>query len=169
MGDPIGIAASILTLISTGVKVAQGLYKLADGIGSAGQEVRVYADEIDNFSKLLQRVKSEIERAPSAIPNEQENLLRDIFGICERVLMPLKGLQNALNHLTVKWKESPGKWKQFGMRVQWLFHKKDKLLFYRAALRGQHRLLDTALLLMTLQTTRDRSSQNIMWVELKTN
>ncbi len=160
MADPLGLAAGVIGIAATGFAVAQGLYQIADGIGSAGQEVRIYADEIDAFSKLLKMVRAELLR-PSSIFLDEQSLVRDVMDICDRVLQPLNRLQNTLRPLLVRFRSCPGKLRQFGLRVQWYFSCKDKLLFYREALRSQHRILDTTLELMILQANRDKSAQNV--------
>jgi hypothetical protein len=48
MADPLSITASILAVVIAGFKAAKGLYQLADGIGSAGMEARIYAEEIQS-------------------------------------------------------------------------------------------------------------------------
>ena len=161
MADPLSITASILAVVVAGFKAAKGLYQLADGIGSAGMEARIYAEEINSFSKLLQRTREQITQRSEQISSFEETLLREIINICDRVIRPINGIQESLNPILVRFRSSPSKLRSFGLRVQWMFCSKDKLLFYRGALRGQHRLLDTTLALMILQYTKDRSPQNI--------
>lgn len=160
MSDPLSIATAVIGIAATGFTVAQGLYQIADGIGSAGKEVRIYADEIDAFSKLLKAVRAELLRPPPVSFDEQ-SLVNDVLDICDRVLLPLNRLQNTLKPLLVRFNNSSGKLRQFGLRVQWFFSSKDKLLFYREALRAQHRILDTTLELMILQANKDKSPQNV--------
>ena len=156
MADPLGV----IGIAATGFAVAQGLYQIADGIGSAGQEVRIYADEVDAFSKLLKMVRAELLR-PSGVSLDEQSLVKDVMDICDRVLQPLNRLQSTLKPLLVRFRNSSGKLRQFGLRVQWFFSSKDKLLFYREALKAQHRILDTTLELMILQANRDKSPQNV--------
>jgi hypothetical protein len=157
MSDPISISGTAVRVISLGLTVAKGLYLIADGIGSAGREVRMYADEIDSFSKLLNRVTIELEKS-SALPHDLQSLLNDVIGICDRVLTPLDSLQRTLKPLLTGFRDSPGKLHQFGLRIQRTFVTKDKLLFYREALQGQHRVLDTTLEIIILRSTRSPES-----------
>jgi hypothetical protein len=99
MADPLSITASILAVVGAEFKVAKGLHQLADGIGSAGVEVRVYTEEIDSFAKLLQRVREQIKQRPGQVSSFEENLLRDIIDVCDRVMRPINGLQEKLNPL----------------------------------------------------------------------
>ena len=150
MADPLSISASIITLVGTGFAVAKGLYQVASGIGSAGQEVRVYADEIDSFAKLLAKIQEELVHRPQIASRRAQGLLEDILAVCERVLDPMNNIQDILNPLLTRFKDSQSKLRQFGLRIQWMFATKEKLLFYRGALKGQHRLLDTTLGAMIL-------------------
>jgi hypothetical protein len=56
MADPLSLSATVIGIATTGFAVALGLYQIADGIGSAGREVRLYADEVGGFSKMLKMV-----------------------------------------------------------------------------------------------------------------
>jgi hypothetical protein len=160
MSDPLNIAAGVFGIAATGFAVAQGLYQIADGIGSAGQEVRAHAGEIDAFSKLLKRVRAELLR-PSNTCFEEQSLVKDIVDICERVLLPLNLLQATLKPLLIQFSRSSKKLRQLGLRIHWLFKSKNKLLFYRSILKEQHRVLDTTLELMILQASRDESPQHV--------
>ena len=160
MSDPFSVASGAAGIISLGFTIAQGLFQIAGDIGSAGQEIRIYAEEINAFSKLLRCVKTELESSTD-VSLDLQSLVKDVTDICDRVLTPLDRLQNTLKPLLVRFKTSPGKIRQLGVRLQWVFTSKDKLLFYREALKGQYQILDTVLDVMILQTTRDRSSQNI--------
>jgi hypothetical protein len=82
--------------------------------------------------------------------------------ICDRVLTPLNRLQKTLKPLLVHFRSSPGKLRQLELRLRWVFSSRDKLLFYREVLKGQHRILDTTLDVMTFLTTKDRSPQNVL-------
>lgn len=160
MADPLSITASIVGIVTLGFQVAKGLYQIADGIGTAGEEVRLYAGEINEFSKLLAHIRTEILTTPD-IPFDSRSLIKDVVDICDKVLEPLHCLQEILKSFFTRFKQSPKKLKQFALRVRWIFRDKRKLLFYLDALRSQHRILNTALDLASLHTTRDRSPQNI--------
>ena len=161
MSDPLSVTAAIVAVVTVGFQVAKGLHQLADGIGSVGMEARIYAEEIDSFSKLLQRIKEQVLQQPEQFSSFEMNLLQDIIDVCKRVLHPINRIQEKLNPLLTKFRSSQSWLRAFGLRAQWMFSAKDKLLFYRGALRGQHRLLDTTLELMILKATKDRSPQNI--------
>jgi hypothetical protein len=160
MAEAIGLAASILQIAGVGLAVAKGLYSIADGIGSAGREVRAYADEINGFSKLLYRVRIEILQTPG-INHDEQNLLKDILDICDRVLKPFNQLQDVLTPLLVHYGNSPGKLKQLGLRLYWIFSCKRELLFYRDLVKVQHGMLDTIIAAIMLRLTSHKTPQSI--------
>lgn len=59
--------------------------------------------------------------------------------------------------------ESHNNLRHFSLRIQWIFRTKSKLLFCRAASVAQHKLLRTLLGLIILQSTREKSSQNLLY------
>ncbi|KAB8239574.1 nucleoside phosphorylase domain-containing protein [Aspergillus alliaceus] len=165
MADPLSITASIIGIATLGFQIAKGLYKIADGIGSAGEEVRLYAGEINEFSKLLNHIRAQILATPD-IPFSSRSLIKDVIDICDKVLQPFHCLQKTLESFFTRFKQSPNKLKKFGLGVGWVFCYKKKLLFYLDTLRNQHRILNTALDLANLQTTKDRTPQSICILQL---
>ncbi|KAF1953519.1 hypothetical protein CC80DRAFT_140879 [Byssothecium circinans] len=164
MAEAIGLAASILTLTSASFKVAQSLYNIADSIGMAGLEFRACAEEISGFSRLLERVH-ELLKLISGISPEDMSLLKDVFDIFHRVLKEFQWLQDTLAPLLVKYQDSPGKLRQLGLRICWTLSWKNLLHFYRDIVRAQHRNLDTALSIINLLSSKDRTPQFIKWVK----
>lgn len=126
--DPLSITASIVGLVTLGFQVVKGLYQIADAIGSAGEEVRLYAGEINRFSKLLNLIRAQILATPD-IAFDSRSLIKDVIDICHKVLQPFHRLQNTLDAFLARFKQSPKKLKQFGFRVRWVFSDKRKLLF----------------------------------------
>jgi predicted hotdog family 3-hydroxylacyl-ACP dehydratase len=122
--DPLSLAANIIAVTFAGFKVAKGLHSLADGIGFAGREVRIYADEIDSFAKLLGRVKEQLSQGGDECSYEKY-LLQDILHVCKRVLEPINRIQEQLNPLLVSLHATASKLKHFTLRVQWMFSSKD--------------------------------------------
>ncbi|KAF1972590.1 hypothetical protein BU23DRAFT_161035 [Bimuria novae-zelandiae CBS 107.79] len=156
MADPISVTASILTLLGSGIAIAQELYQLADGIGSAGQQVRFYADEVCLFSELLGHTREDFQRSLHKPGPRAEQLVMYILDVFERVLEPLKQLQATLNPLLLRYCESPTKLLQFALRICWLFFVKDKLLWYRESLRVLNGVLNTTL--TTMKTTTENNN-----------
>lgn len=160
MSDPLSIAASIIGIATTGFEVARGLYSIADVIGSAGREVRTYAAEIDLFSRVLKQTREQLQNLGNVSPDTQ-NLLKDVVDICGRIVGILDRLNVTLYPLLDRFKDSPRKLSQFGLRLQWIFSKKGKLLFYRDALSHQQCILGTLMDVIMLQITTDRSGPHI--------
>ena len=163
MAEAVGLAASIIGIAGAGFAVAKCLYSIVDSLGSAGVEVRAYADEICAFSRLLGRVRDEMLR-PGGIQKETQSLLADILEACERVVSALDQLRLAVEPLLEQFAQSTKKYAQIRLRFLWLFKTKDQLLFYRSVLRGQHRILDTVLDVMILQAARSNSPQYTLYV-----
>ena len=126
MAEPLSVTASSIAVATFSFQVAQGLYRIADGIGSSGKEVRDAAQEISAFSQLLMSIKTEVSR-PTSISLAEQNLVHDVVEVCENILKPLQRLQNTLKPLLDRFHDSPGKIRQFGLRVQFVFSCKNKL------------------------------------------
>ncbi|KAK8121563.1 hypothetical protein PG999_005683 [Apiospora kogelbergensis] len=163
MSDPLSIAASIAGVATAGFAVAKGLYRIADGIGSPGVEVRIYGDEIAAFSKVLSQLRTEVQspRSPQEATKETQDLLEDTVYACDKILQPIKAILLTLSPVLERLEDNKSKLSRFGLRVQWIFSYKEKLLFYRSALNAQQRLLQTLLDLLLLQAAKQTPSQNI--------
>ena len=166
MSDPLSIAASIAGVATAGFAVAKGLYRIADGIGSSGVEVRIYGDEIAAFSKVLSQLRTEFQspRSPQEATKETQDLLEDTVYACDKILQPIKAILLTLSPVLERLEGNKSKLSRFGLRVQWIFSYKEKLLFYRSALNAQQRLLQTLLDLLLLQAAKQTPSQNISQV-----
>lgn len=162
MADPLSVAASVAGVVSVGLEIAKGLYKLADGIGSAGREVRSLASEVNTISRLFGRVRTQLLNK-SSHKHHQSDLIEDVLEICDQILDPLRQLQQRLSPLLVRFLDSPTKLRCFALRVQWLFQVKDKMMWLRGVLNAQHQVLDTILELVILETTEIRSTQNLKY------
>jgi predicted nuclease with TOPRIM domain len=153
MADALGVAASIVAVATAGFQVAQALYQIAEGIGGAGREVRVYAKEVAVFSKVLNNIRNAILRPD--VKSAELSLVKDITDICEDVLEPLNRIRKTLESLLERYRDSKRKLEQLKQRIHWYFSKRNKLLFYREALRGHQQNLDTVLAAMNFNATRD--------------
>ncbi|ETS82517.1 hypothetical protein PFICI_04393 [Pestalotiopsis fici W106-1] len=160
MADPLSIAASVVGLASVGFEIAKSLHGLADAVGSAGEQVRVYASEIEVFSRVLQLVRYQLHELQDVSINGLE-LLKDIVDICEDIVKRLHALMQSLGPLLSRFKDSKNKLLQFGIRLEWILTKKEKLLFYRATLKQQQRNLTMAMNAIRLKTSRDRSDPSV--------
>lgn len=163
MSDPLSVTASVLAVATAAFQVAKALNELAEGIGSAGAEVRFYANELDSFAKLLRVIETHVSDREDEASAVEHGLLLEIVGVCKRTLEPIKSVQTKLSPLLERYRDSHSKLRSFGLRIWWIFSKKGEMLFYRGALRRQHELLDTTLSSMILKatSTRDKSPRNI--------
>lgn len=160
MTDPFSIASGAAGIVSLGLTIAKTLFLVADGIGSAGVEVRSHAEEIDSFSKLLDLIRIKLDECSSIYP-EIRSLVSEVVIVCGKVLTPLRNLRNHLEPLSEKFRRSPNRLKQLGLRMGWAFRNKNKILFYRDALKQQHGVLDTIIGLITLQMVKNREQTNM--------
>ncbi|KAL1591703.1 hypothetical protein SLS60_011702 [Paraconiothyrium brasiliense] len=158
MSDPLSVSASVLTVVGSGFAIAKELYQIADGIGSAGAQVRIYADEIRLFSELLGHTRDELRNNSQRPRPRAEHLIMDILHVFESVLEPPKQLQATLNPLLLRFRSSPTRLLQIALRVRWLFSAKDKLLWYRESLKVLNGILNTTLTAMKTTTEIDNNS-----------
>lgn len=154
--DPLSISAGVIAITTVSVQVAEGLYKLADGIGTAGQEVRASADRVSNFSTLLMSLNHEISKPTKISPVEQVMVL-DIVGVCRGLMQPLRNLQQALEPLLIRYRDSAEKLRQFGLRVKFYFSCKAKLLQYLDLVEKHMATINTTLGVMNLKESRNKS------------
>ncbi|KAE9990883.1 hypothetical protein Vi05172_g7671 [Venturia inaequalis] len=168
--DPLSISAGVIAITTVSIKVAKGLYKLADGIGTAGQEVRVSADRVSNFSTLLMSLNHEISKPTKISPVEQVMVL-DIVGVCSGLMQPLRNLQQALVPLLIRYRDSAEKLRQFGLRVKFYFSCKAKLLQYLDLVEKHMATINITLGVMNLKESRNKSHAiyNISHFHLQTN
>jgi hypothetical protein len=157
--DPLSLSASVIAVTTVSFQVAKGLYKLADGIGSAGTEVRVSANQVSNFSTLLMSINKEVSK-PTRISAVEQTLVLDIVGVCDGLMQPLKKLQQALDPLMSRYRDSAEKLRQFGLRLQFYFSCKGKLLYYLDLLGKHSATINVALGVMNLQENRDKTHAN---------
>lgn len=151
MSDPLSVTASVIAVPQLGCAVAKGLYQIADEIGMAGLEVRLHAQEVDGFSKLLMRMQHTIDdldwRTRRHEAAEIESHIGEVLTICQKTLQPMKDeIDHSLQPLLVRFRDSPIKLIQVALRIRWCFVSKGKIMFWRQFLQAQHRLLDTTLL-----------------------
>jgi hypothetical protein len=156
MSDPFSITASVLGVATVSFQVAQGLYNLADAIGSAGEEVRMVAQQVTSFSGLLTSIKTEMSR-PNDVSFVEKSLVMDIVHCCEDVIRPLQRLQDTLKPLLRHYRTGSTKLRHFGLRVQYVFKCKPKLAYYLELLRHQTVTLNAVLGIINLQANRERN------------
>ena len=155
----IGIVASVFGIATAGFRVTQGLYKIADAIGSAGEEVRLLASDSDAFSQMLLSLSEVLKKVigPSS-PSRLIITTEDILKICEQILQPFEKILARLKPLLERFKGSDRKMGQFGLRIQWIFRHKSKLLFYHKMLNSLKSTLACLLATLNLQCSSNVDS-----------
>ena len=128
MSDPLSISAALLGIAATGFAIAKGLYRLADAIGSTGEEIRIYAYEIKGFSRLVDIIK--IELLDASITSLYDTFIfEDIVVVCNGILEPFNRLRSLLTTIISRVRPSPFNFSKFRIKVQWIFAKKREVLF----------------------------------------
>jgi hypothetical protein len=136
MSDPLSVAASIAGLIVVGIQTAKVLYEVAEGIGSAGDEVRDVAEQVDNLSSVLQAVHDKVEQR-KALGNAMVAALKKASKPCERLLETFGDMLKPLKPVLVRYRDSQRKLEQIGLRVRWYIRSKSKVRASREML-GRH-------------------------------
>ena len=112
---------------------AKGLVQIADGIGSAGEEVRICASDTAFFSQTLENLADALNM-PTAASRATQSMTEDLIDLCERILHPFQRLIERFTPLLEKYRESEHQLRQIGLRIQWYFRHKSKVTFYQQAL-----------------------------------
>lgn len=134
MAEAVGLAASVLSLAQTAWLVTKGLYDLADQIGSAGEAVRVFANDFEFFVENLRTLGKLLDDLPP-VPRRAESTTEELLEVAlEQVVQPFQSLLTQLEPLLINWRNSPSRMRQLGLRIRWAFSQKSKVLFYHAAL-----------------------------------
>lgn len=158
MSDPLSVTASVLTVVASGIAIAKGLYEVADGIGSAGEEVRSYASEISLLTRVLEAIYEQLSKKSEQSWSRAEHLIMDILDVCRGVLKPINEIQAKLTPLLLRYKNSTAKLRQVAVRVYWFFSGKEKMLWYRNSLKNLNILLSTTLATMKMGTADSNSA-----------
>ena len=155
------VAAGVIGIASVGVSVAKGLFEIADGIGSAGEEVRLCAADTDMFCRMLMDLSTILQE--SGTPGSQaQNIAEDLLNVCERVVNPFQDLISRLRPLLVRYRESERQLRQLSLRIQWHFRHKSKVSMYQSALSQLKATLSCLLTSMNLQEARLKAPQKVV-------
>ncbi len=157
----VGLAAAVLGIASAGLTVAKGFIQIADTIGSAGEQVRIVAAELDAFSAMLLQLK-EILKTPTVASRDAQKTAEDTIEVCERILNPFKALISRLEPLLQKFRASKRQRQQLVLRVQFYFRRRSKVNFYRQAVAHVTPTLACLIATMNLQESRANTPQNVL-------
>ena len=155
------VAAGVVSIASAGLVVAKGLIDVADGIGNAGEEVRLCASDTALFSQMLGTLADALNM-PTAASRATQSTTEDLIDLCERVLDPFQRLIERLAPLLKKYRDSDHQLRQIALRVQWHFRHKSKVTFYHQALGQLKATLTCHLASMNLQEARSSAPQNVL-------
>ena len=146
----------------SGLDVAAGVViQIADGIGSAGEEVRICALDTVLFSRSSEHLTNALETSTSASKSTQRTT-EDVVDLSERILQPFKRLVERLSPLLEKYQNSEHQLRQFGLRIQWYFKHKAKVAFYQQALDRLKATLTCLLGTINLQEARINAPHTVL-------
>lgn len=154
MTDPLSVAGSIAGLIALGIQTAKVLYAVADGIGSAGSEVRDVAEQVINLSNVLQAVQEKIEQR-SSLESAVVMALTAAIKPCKKLLDTFSEMLKPLQPVFDRYRDSRRKLEQIGPRVKWYIRTKSKV---RASRDMLDRHLNCLQLALTTLSIPDASS-----------
>ena len=147
----LGVAASVLQLAQAAWVVAKGLQDLADEVSSAGKAVRIFANDFWLFVETVETLGEVFNNLPP-VPRRTRSTTEELIEVAtEQVIEPFQQLLVDLEPLLIRWKDSPSRMKQLGLRIQWTFSSKKKVLFYHAALNALKGNMSLLLQAMTLR------------------
>jgi hypothetical protein len=141
----IGIIASIVGVTAIGAKVSLCLYKFADGVGSAGEDVRRVAVEVSLFCSVLKQLGSTLRRAKAARYSLSALASADqILEECQRVFAEIGDITDGLQRHGPTTGETSI---NLASRVKWTF-KRSRVSVLRSTLESMKATLH--LMLTTL-------------------
>ena len=155
------VAAGIIGITGVGLSIAKDLFTIANGIGSAGEEVRLCAADTDAFCRMLRELGTLLQDSTTSATSGH-NIAEDLLDVCERVVNPFQDLISRLRPLLTRYRESQDQFRQISLRVQWHFRHKSRVTMYQITLSQLKATLACLLSTMTLQEARRKSPQNIL-------
>ncbi|KAI0896512.1 hypothetical protein F4806DRAFT_429509 [Annulohypoxylon nitens] len=158
----VGEASAFAGLLSLGIQVTTALYAVADGIGSAGEEVRNVARDVDSATQIMRTIQSVLDKQPQ-INDEINAIINRIMDICHQIFRIYDVLQKSLVPLMERFRDSERKLEQFGLRLKWYFRSKEKVTSCRNSLQQQIAMLTPILTLLSID--QSRTAQNNHYVQ----
>jgi hypothetical protein len=165
MADPLSVTASVIAVVTAGVAISKGLYQIAETMGSAGTDVRWYANDIRLLTTVLDGISDQLNKKPKQSWSKAERVIMGILDVCNGVLGPMNDIQKSLILLLVQFEHSNKKLRQVSARVWWFFKYKDKMVSFRQSLQNLNITLNTQLAAMKLNTA-ENVSINIKYVAI---
>jgi hypothetical protein len=135
----LGTIAAIVGIATAGVQIANGLYKIAEALKSAGTDVRNIADEVSLLSDVLENLGKELRKNSAAAhqppASYDGSLAKKLINLCERLNMKSQELIEVLKPL-LRYRVGNRKRHEVTrtiLRIRWLFER-SKFADHRAAL-----------------------------------
>ncbi|RYP69710.1 hypothetical protein DL769_005215 [Monosporascus sp. CRB-8-3] len=158
---------TIVGVVSLALQVANGLRQVADGIGSAGNDIRLKAGQIRLFVDVLNLVQVELEDETNTSTPGLRDTIKGILKACNEALDPLSHMLDIFKPLIAHFAKSPNKLKALGLMARYYFLERDDVEKYCSTLQAHHALLQTSLMLLNLRYDKDSRGQNIQITQIK--
>ena len=126
---------SALTAVSqTALAVVKGLSDPADEVGSAGEAVQIFANDLRSSMKPSKNWER-FSITHHQCQGKHSLLIEDLLGVAiGQIVQPFQRLLQDLQPLLVTWRDSLSRMKQLGLHFSWAFGCKIKVLFFHGAL-----------------------------------
>ena len=122
-----------------------------DEVGSAGEAVRIFANDFWLFVATVKTLGDLFDSLPPVSRRIQSTTEELLDVAMEQVVKPFQNMVVELEPLLVRWRDSPSRMMQLGLRLQWAFSYKSKILFYHSALNALKGNVSLLLQAMTLR------------------
>lgn len=163
---------TIVGIVSLTLQVSRLMYKTAEAIGSAGEDVRLKAIEVDSFTKTVKAVQQALEEPPAIPPSllrlraKIEDTIADIIDNYNKALDPLKKLLDIFNPLVVRFAEQRRKLRALGHMIYFSLKRND-VQKYCQALQTSSGSLNLSLSALIALQTRDANGLKGMAIQVQ--
>ncbi|OTA85770.1 hypothetical protein M434DRAFT_159164 [Hypoxylon sp. CO27-5] len=159
VGEALAVPSAIAGLLSLGIEVAKALYAVADGIGTAGEEVREVASEVSQYAQTMEAIRDVLERQEHVAHNIMAMIER-LVRACQPIFQTYHRLQKGLAPLLGRFRDSKKKLDQVGLRLMWYLRTKKKVYGCRSALQRQFALLTPILTALSIDQRANTTQSN---------
>ncbi|OTA70106.1 hypothetical protein K449DRAFT_2434 [Hypoxylon sp. EC38] len=159
VGEALAVPSAIAGLLSLGIEVAKALYAVADGIGTAGEEVREVASEVSQYTRTTEAIQDVLKRQEHVAHNIMAMIER-LVRACQPIFQTYHSLQKGLAPLLERFRNSKKKLDQVGLRLMWYLRTKKKVYGCRSALQRQFALLTPILTALSIDQRANTTQSN---------
>ena len=100
MSDPLSLMASLIAVAAAGIQVSQTLYKLADAVGNANEEILSISKEVSAFSRVLEDLHEFLDDAKDLISNKALANANRILNDCKEVFAKIEKMLGTCENRT---------------------------------------------------------------------